>query len=601
MSSSLDQLSSNLTDEQCKNLREFYPEEDVFQLLRRKGVYPYEYMNDWKRFDETCLPLKESFYSQLNLEEISDKDYEHAEKVFRMMKCKDLGDYHDVYLASDTLLLVDIFETFRDTCLSHYSLDPAQFYTGPALAWGAALKITEVKLELLTDPDMLLMFEKGIRGGICQSVHRHARANNPYMVGEYNSSEETSYIQYLDANNLYGWAMSQKLPTGRFSWMRDDFVNRLTPELIEILCESEQHGYLLEVDVDYPSELHDAHNDLPFLVQRMKTIKVEKLVPHLGSRKKYVVNIKTLDQALKHGLILKKVHRAIQFNQRAWLKPYIDLNTKLRTKTSNKFEQDFFKQMNNSVFGRTMMNIRNHLDLKLVTNKKSYFEKVKKPNFKGAIRFSENLIAVEMGKTCITMTNPVYLGQTILDLSKTVMYNFHYDYIKPKYGDKAQLCYMDTDSFIYYIKTEDFYRDIADDVAQWFDTSNYDPADNRPLPVGINKKVPGIFKDEAGGKIIKEHVSLTQKMHAQIFLTGEQNKKCKGIKRCVVDKTLTFNDYKKSLFDGIDFYRNQHLIQNKKHEVFTLNVNKLALNRDDDKRIIGEDQISTLARGHYRC
>lgn len=211
-------------------------------------------------------------------------------------------------------------------------------------------------------------------------------------------------------------------------------------------------------------ELHKKHNGLPFVPERMTIAKVEKLVPNLRNKKKYVVHIRAFNEAIRHGLILKKVHRAIQFKQSPWLRPYNDMNTKLRTGAKNDFEKDFFKLMNLSVFGKTMENIRNHRDIKLVTSEKAYQRYVMKPNFKDAHAVSKNLMGVEMGKTEIKMNKPVYLGQAILDLSKLVMYEFHYDYMQPKYGSKIQLCYMDTDSFVYFIKAEDFYRDTAADV-----------------------------------------------------------------------------------------------------------------------------------------
>ena len=280
MASSLDKLASNLSDDQCKNLREFYKEEGVFKLMRRKGVYPYEYMDGWDRFEETKLPAKEAFYSRLNMKGISDRDYEHAEQVWNTMREKTLGGYHDLYVKTDVLLLADVFETFRETCLEHYKLDPAHFYTAPGLTWQAALKYTGQTLELLTDVDMLLMFEKGIRGGISQAVHRYAKANNKYMGDLYASEEESSFLQYLDANNLYGWAMVQKLPTGKFKWMMDD-LEQFTAEKIAELVKKDKRGYILEVDVDYPKELHKLHNELPFLPEKMKIGKVEKLVPNL--------------------------------------------------------------------------------------------------------------------------------------------------------------------------------------------------------------------------------------------------------------------------------------------------------------------------------
>ncbi|MCE2507588.1 MAG: hypothetical protein J4F36_14200, partial [Nitrosopumilaceae archaeon] len=499
------QLNENLLKILFSSVYEYCGGDDLkFRLLLRKGAYPYEYMDSMERFKETSLPCKKAFYSELNLKEISDLDYKHAEKVWKAFSLKDLGDYHDVYLASDTLLLCDVFENFRDTCFEHYKLDPAHFYTAPGLSEVAAMKCTGVELELITDVNMLLMVERGIRGGLTQAVHRYAAANNTYMEDLYDPKKESSYLQYLDANNLYGWAMTQKLPTGGFEWMTD--VDRLTPELIEVLSEKEDHGYLLEVDVDYPSELHDAHNELPFLPEKMKIDKVEKLVPNLFDKNKYIVHIRALNQALKHGLILKKVHRGIKFKHSNWLKPYIDLNTKLRMEAKNEFEKNFFKLMNNSFFGKTMENLRKRRNIRLITNKKAYEKAVMKVNFKGANRFSEDLMSIELGYIKLMMNKPIYLGQTILDLSKMVMYEFHYDYIKPKYGSKAQLCYMDTDSLIYHIKTEDFYKDIANDVKKRFDTSNFSV--NRPLPIGVNKKVIPMFKSELGAMIMIEFIAL---------------------------------------------------------------------------------------------
>ena len=224
-----------------------------FILLLRKGVYPYEYMDNWEIFNETSLPNEESFYSNLNMENIDDIDYRHGNNVFERFKLKNLGEYHDLYVQSDTLLLADVFENFRNTCIEVYELDPAHFLSLPGLAWQARLRKTNVKLELLTDYDMLLMVEEGIRGGICHMIHRHERANNKYMKN-YDKYKESSYIQYLDANNLYGWAMSQKLPKNGFKWIND--VTEIDEEFIKNYDEDSDNGYILEVDVKYPKKLH---------------------------------------------------------------------------------------------------------------------------------------------------------------------------------------------------------------------------------------------------------------------------------------------------------------------------------------------------------
>ena len=184
-------------------------------MLFRTGVYPYEYMDSWAKVNETSLPDKKVFYSKLNLQDITDKDYAHAQKVWEVFEIKDRGEYHDLYVQCDTLLLADVFENFRDKCIEIYKLDPAHFLSAPGLAWQVCLEKTWVKLELLTDLDMLLMVEEEIRGGMCQVVCKYAKVNSEYMKN-YKKYIKSSYIEYLDANNLYGWAMSQKLPVDGF-------------------------------------------------------------------------------------------------------------------------------------------------------------------------------------------------------------------------------------------------------------------------------------------------------------------------------------------------------------------------------------------------
>ena len=365
--------------------------------------------------------------------------------------------------------------------------------------------------------------------------------------------------------------MSQPLPTGGFKWVD------VNPSEIFELATRTNKGYLLEVDVSYPKELHNQHNDLPFMCERMEINGVEKLVLNLRDKKNYVIHIQALNQVLQHGLRLDRIHQVIEFDQSPWLKTYIDFNTQLRTAAINDVEKDFFKLMNNSVFRKTMENIRKRTNIKLVTTEEKYLRTVMRPNFKSGVLFGENLMDCEMGKIKVVMNKPVYIGQAILDLSKIVMYEFHYDYMVPKYGlEKLKLCYMDTDSLVYDIKTEDFYEDIADDVPARFDTSGYCP--NRPLPVGLSKKVIGLMKDKLGGKIMTEFMALRPKLYSYKKLDGSEDKKCKGIKKCVVKKTLTFEDYKTCLFNDSTEYRSQLMFRSAKHDLHTIEVNKAALN-----------------------
>ena len=315
-----------------------YGDLNKFVLLLRKGAYTYEYMDSWEKFEENTLPPKEAFYSNSNLEDISDEDYAHAQKVWNVFEIKNLGEYHNLYVQSDTLLLADVYENFRNMCLDKYELDPSYFVSAPGLTWQACLKKTRVKLELITDYDMILMIEKGIRGGIFQATHSYVKANNKYMKN-YNKNIESSYIEYLQANNLYGWAMSQKLPVNGFKWVKQKKILKFNEDFIKNYDENSNKGHFLEVDIDYPKELFNLHKDVPFLPESKKVNKVEKLIFSIEGKKKYVIHIRALKQALNHGLKLKKVHRIIHFKQKAWLKVYIDMNTELRRKVKNQLKK----------------------------------------------------------------------------------------------------------------------------------------------------------------------------------------------------------------------------------------------------------------------
>ena len=308
--------------------------------------------------------------------------------------------------------------------------------------------------------------------------------------------------------------MSEKLPMNGFKWVND--ISKIDKKFVKSYDKkNSDKGYILEVDVDYPSKLHKLHSDMALLPERMTIDKTQKLVCNLHDKKKYVVHISILKQALNHRLQLKKVHRVIiEFNQETWLKKYIDMNTELRKKASNDFEKDFFKLMNNAVFGKTMENVRKHRDIKLVKTDHKRNKLVSEPNYHTMKLISENLSIFEMKKVKVKMKKLIYLGLSILEISKIIMYVFWYDYAKKKYGDMIKLCYMDTDSLIMNIKTKDFYKDIAQDVEERFDTSNYDV--DRPLPKGKNKKVIGLMKDELGGRIITEFVALRPKTYSYI-------------------------------------------------------------------------------------
>ena len=328
----------------------------------------------------------------------------------------------------------------------------------------------------------------------------------------------------------------------------------------------------------------------------MKIDKCKKLVCNLQNKKRYVVHIKSLKQALNHGLKLKKIYRIIEFNQKAWLKPYIDMNAELRKLAKDDFEKDLFKLMNNAVFGKTMENIRKHRYIKLVTTDKKRNKLVSEPNYHTMNYISEDLSIIEMNKTRVKMNKPIYLELSILDISKILMHEFWYNYMKPKYGNDVKLCYMDADSFIMNIKTEDFYKDIANDVEKVFDTSNYEV--NRPLPTGKNKKVIGSMKDELGGKIITEFVTLRPKTYSYLTDNGKEDKKAKGTKKWIIKRMIKFNDYKNCLLKGEVILKSKQRFISKKYDIYTENINKIALSNNDDKRIVSSDKITSYPYGY---
>ena len=559
MSSSLDKLVSNLPKEALKYTSERFKNEK-FNLMTRKGVYPYDFMDSFEKFNEK-LPRKEEFYSLLDDEAISDEDYKHAQNVWETFGLKNMGEYHNLYLENDALLLADVFENFRKTCLQYYKLDLCHYFTSPGLSWDAMLKMTNIKLELMTDIDMFQFIESGMRGGVSYICHRHSQANNKYM-SNYNPNRPSEHIVYLDSNNLYGWAMSQYLPTGDFKWLSEKQINKINLATYE---KDSKKGLIVEVDLEYPAKLHELHNSYPLAPEQIKVNKnmlsnyckqisdkynistglVTKLIPTLNKKEKYVLHYRNLQLYLDLGLKISKVHRVLQFNQSPSLKKFIDFNTNKRKHAKNAFEKDFFKLLNNSIFGKTMENLRKRVDVKLVTNEKQLMKLTSKPTYVSSKIFNENLVAVHKIKETLTLNRPAYVGMCILDLSKTLMYDFHYNYIKKRYGSKAQLLFTDTDSLCYEIETEDIYADLWKD-RQLFDNSDY-PKDNKYFDT-TNKKVIGKFKDEAASIPITEFIDLRSKMYSYIKVNLKGCKTAKGIKKNIIKNTIKHENYKETLF-----------------------------------------------------
>ena len=600
-----------------------------FQLVTRKGVYPYEYFDNFKKFEETALPKATDFYSSLTGETISNEDYVHALKVFETFEMSNLWDYHNLYLLTDVLLLSDILVAFRKMCLNYYNIDPFHCYTAPGFSWQASLRMTGQELELLDNSTIHQFFERGVRGGISMITQRHAEADS------------THSLLYIDANNLYGWAMSQSLPTGNFSMTSGDYFHNLN---VLSIADDAPRGCVLEVDLEYPVELHDAHNEYPLAPEHFQVIpeflsneqlsilenierqrlvisnnnfigpikpivpKCKKLIPNLMDKKNYIIHYRNLKLYLKLGMRVTKVHRVVCFDQKPWLKSYIDFNTEKRAQAKSDFEKAFFKLLNVSVFGKTMQNVRKERKLDIVDSEYKAKKLIAQTSFKNCTKFRDDLIAIERRKTALYFDKPIYAGFSILELSKEFMYGFHYQYVKQKYpGENSQLCFTDTDSFLYKVETDDMYADMVND-SEWFDFCDYpdehacfrNMSKDEIKQIKLkNKKRIGKFKDEMCGERMLEFIGLRAKMYTYRSAAGE-TKKLKGIKSSVVKREIHFEHYKQCLVNRERMLSSMCRFNTHKHQVQTLKQTKVSLSCYDDKRYLLADSVTSLAYGHYK-
>ena len=610
MGFSLDALASNLsknpTVDNFGNLRNEFPDldEERFKMLLRKGVFCYDYIDSIEKLNETNLPDFKYFYNKLDDKNIEQADYEHAKLIWNKFDIKTLGDYSDLYMKTDIMLLTCVFETFRETCHKTYGLDPAHYYTIPGYTWDCMLKYTGCSLETIQDVDILLFIERAIRGGVSQCCNRFSEANNKYME-TYDSNKPSTYILYSDVNNLYGWAMSQCLPYGGFEWADCNIDVTNIPDDSDI-------GYILEVDIEYPESLHDLHKDLPFCPEHRNppNSKFPKLMTTCYNKQNYVIHYRNLKQALENGLKLLRIHRVLAFKQSQWLKTYIDLNTSLRAHAVTEFEKTLYKLIINAVFGKTMQNVRKQRTVKLVNKWEGRYgakNLISSPNFKNRSIFSDSLMAIELKKTSIVFNKPLYIGMAILDISKTCVYDFHYDYMLKKFPtEKCKLLYTDTDSLIYELQCNDMYEEVIKKDIHRFDTSDYPTANRWDIPL-VNKKIPGLMKDENNGKIMTHFIGLRSKQYTYKVEGRKEVKKAKGVKSNVVKTKISYEDYMNCLKKFVEnqpqeecfLHKTQRCIQSKLHEVYSIEQTKIALNPVDDKRYILPGIHDTLPWGHY--
>ena len=379
---------------------------------------------------------------------------------------------------------------------------------------------------------MYLFFEESQQGGVSSAMKRYMKANNKYMKN-YDPEKPSVFIEYLDKNGLYTSILSGPLPFSGFRWLTEKEIGEMMEDHTKI------RSCTLKVDLEYPDELHDFYNEYPLAVESVKVDGVRKLIPNLYDKGKYVVHHEALRCYLRNGMVLKKIHEGISYEERDFIKEFIDINAEARKGAKDDFEKDFYKRMSNSVFVKTMENVRNRSDIEILNGNDRGDEKKLRRNFGDAfILDNSQLVSVRMRPSTVRLDKPIQHGVSVLDRAKVPMYNWHYGYMKPKYGNNVKLGYTDTDSFTYEIRTDDFFEDIREDVPTMFDTNVY-PEDHPSGSPRVNKKVPGLMKDEAAGRIITKAVCLGPKQYAYEMGEYGGERKCKGVKKSVVKDTLT--------------------------------------------------------------
>ena len=622
METSLSELASLLREkgiDKFHNMKRYLPEEKTMHMMLRKGVFPYSYMDNEQRLKDTELPPKEAFYNDLTQSHIGDAEYSFARFVWDEMECRTFQDYMETYLATDVMLLADVFENFRTNCMNDYELDPAHYISSAQYTFDAFLRYSRCRLDSFRDVDHYLYTQSALRGGVSQISHRLSFANNKYLT-KYDPSAPSKYILYMDLVNLYGYAMTQLLPVGGLRWMSSE---ELSLENILSLPEFGAEGCFVSVTLSYPKHLHDLHSDLPLAPKHDKiplksiskysrdvvtkhnlansSVNKTKLMTTFFTKENYTVHYRLLQFYARQGLKIEKIHSGLAFRQEAVMKDYIELNSKRRAQSTNEFDSNFYKLLSNALYGKTIERIDKRVTARIVSNISKFQCLTSKPLFKSGTRINENLMSVILNQAKITLNKPSYLGPAVLDLAKLSLYDFHLCKIKKFYGNKAKLLFTDTDSLMYEIQTEDVYADLRQmDDGKTFDFSNY--PENHPNHCSLYKKIPGRWKDETGGTPIAKFIGLRSKMYCYVTEnedgTLSTNKRAKGIPKAVVQRNIDFARFEKILReDGkdSDMFR---CIRSEKHAVYTKEVEKSTLCAFDDKRYL-LDSVNSLPHGHY--
>lgn len=624
---SLENLAKNLEGDDFKYLKKVFPnisDEDL-ELLKGKQIYPYEAMTSLEDYEKTELPSIEQFKSSLNeFKPISASDYDHAKLVWEKFNCKTMWDYTKLYQKVDVMILVACYLKFREEALSTFNLDPSWYISLPQFSYDCAFKYTNAEVELLQDEDMFKFIQASIRGGLSFAGMRHAKAHNKYMYpeGECPEIENEGYLMYFDFNALYSYCLTQKLPLKDFSWVDipkygtaayEEFVQKLLSHDTE-----SDTNFLVQCDFDYPTELHDHHSDFPFLIERRKLGKVEKLVASVHNKQDYIANLKIVQQAVKHGLVLKSVKKCISYTQGYLFRPYIELNARKRKEATNAYARNCYKYLTNILYGKCLERPLSRVDFRFSTvwernlNNNSLERFIADPLCKRVTHFGDGIYGVEFYKESHLCKKPFAIGTCILDYAKHWMYKWYYDFFYPLLDYNCTILYHDTDSCVVYSNL-DIYDKIRPFINNQnedpnsptkiyeFDTSEY-PEDNRQKFKRVNKKKIGCMKDEMSGQIITEGIFLRAKSYClSVHKSTNTVNRAKGVKT-VISRGFSMEDYRDCL-ENPEYNKmcSQSFITSNKHEIFTQRSIKIGLNGFDDKRFqLNDGSHKTLPLGHYR-
>lgn len=629
-------------------------EGQIFVSLQ-KNLYPYLWFDSFEKFDKPIKDLIDLVYER-KCEYFTDEPDETFKSLFELKipyfeqviqafpEFKTVKDYADLYLSNDVLQLSDIIENARNTLRKTHHLDILRYYGAPGYSWDAFLYSIQAKkcapiYFMGSEMDKLCFFMHCVRGGCSGIMKRYAKANNKFLGDRYDPSLPSSFILYLDANNLYGWAMRQKLPYDEFQWINNYDLERLNRDpnknIIEFLgkLEAFSKNVYFEVDIDYPSELHYSHNLYPLAPER-RCVKEEEistfsrelndrlhvrvntktpmLMQTLEDKKHYFVHGDNLKLYIELGMEVRKIHSGLMFKEDYIMRDYIDLNTELRNRPGGTdFDKELYKLMNNSIYGKTLENPLKYCMLYFISTESKYNKTVRDPGFEGSVFSQGDFMIAKLKHKTVKYEKCPYLGATVTERAKWLMYNFYYNVLQKYYGwEKVNLLFTDTDSLMLEIFTDDIYKDISDINDKFdcpIDVSTFSP--EIVTRYGISKKgnkVIGKFKSETGSELISEFVGLRSKMYSYLIYGSESipHIRAKGVAKSSLNQ-ISHEHYKRCLFNYLDPEEARQNVQAKgirakAHELMSVKTEKVSLSCNDTKRYITSNNIDTLAYGHFK-